>query len=165
MLIKPTEQSWWACRRASSEFLAKLRIRSSLVRPGRLDRHDVDLRRQAALGPALGIEVNAVPGPNQVPAQIRDVSLGASSRGINPLKVQGQVHGFDLPRYPESGLREPGNADLMLGLSAMPHDDRQSHSTISSYRSSQRSARRVFRAVVASAFNAACGCAPDNAPP
>jgi hypothetical protein len=29
-----------------------------------------------------------------VPAQIGDVRLGASPRGIDPLKVQGQVHGL-----------------------------------------------------------------------
>ncbi len=80
-------------------------------RPVPLDRHDVDLRRQAALGPALGIEVHPVPGLNQVPAQVGDVSLGASSRRVNPLKVQGQVHGFQSPRSdPESGVPLDGNA-------------------------------------------------------
>ena len=30
---------------------------------------------------------------DQMPAQVGDVSLRASSRRVNPLKVQGQVHG------------------------------------------------------------------------
>ena len=59
-----------------------------------------------------------MPGSDQIPAQIRDVGLGASSRRINPLKVQGQVHGFQSPRsYPEPGVPEAGMPTGMSGSS------------------------------------------------
>ena len=150
MLIKPTEQSWLSLPQGFLGILGEVADPVELVRPGALTGTTLTCGRQAALGPALGVKVHAVPGSDQVPAQIGDVSLGASSRRINPLKVQGQVHGFQSPRsYPEPGVpRRVGIAHRSRAEDrrAMPaRPTRQSHSTISSYRSSKRFSHRVSR--------------------
>ena len=36
-------------------------------------------------------------GADEAAAKVNDVRLGAAARGVNPLEIQGQPHGFDLP--------------------------------------------------------------------
>src|SRR5262249_3500777 len=61
-------------------------------------RHDIDLPGQTILGPAFRQEINPVPALDQAPAQVRDVSLGATPRRVDSLKSEGQVHGSNLSR-------------------------------------------------------------------
>ena len=98
VLMKPTEQSCSPCRIACSELSAKLQMRSSLVRPVALTRHDVHLARQAVVGPGLGVEVHPVAALDQGPAQVGDVGLRAASGRVDTLEIQGEVHGSVLTR-------------------------------------------------------------------
>jgi hypothetical protein len=46
-----------------------------------------------------------MPGSHEMPAEIGDVSLGTSTRRINSLEIQGQMHDFQAPRsIPQPGV-------------------------------------------------------------
>ena len=77
---------------------AKLKIRSMRVLPGAATLIALTCWRQSAIGPAFGVEINAMPGLDQVPAEVGDISLGAASCRVDSLKIQGQVHDFPLRR-------------------------------------------------------------------
>ena len=59
---------------------------------GRLDRDAPDLGRQDALPPRLGVEVDLVPEPDELPAEVGHIGLGAAARGVDPLEIHGQSH-------------------------------------------------------------------------
>src|SRR5262249_54988340 len=61
------------------------------------NRDDGQDARKAPFGPGLSIEVDPMPGLNQQPAEVRDIRLGASSRRVDALKVQRQVHDSNPP--------------------------------------------------------------------
>src|SRR5262249_46338147 len=69
------------------------------ISPCPLNRHNIHLARKTIVRPAFGIEVDLVPGLDQVSTQIRNVRLGASSRRIDVLKVEGQVHRSNPSRW------------------------------------------------------------------
>ena len=97
MLTNPIEQSWFAWRRAFSELRAKLKSRSRRVLPAAATGIALTCGGERAIGPAFGVEVDAMPGLDQVPAEVGDVSFGAALCRVNSLKVQGQVHALPLP--------------------------------------------------------------------
>jgi hypothetical protein len=45
----------------------------------------------------FGININAMTGVHQKTAEVGDVCLGAPSRRVDPLEIQGKVHRFRLP--------------------------------------------------------------------
>src|SRR5262249_45577623 len=62
--------------------------------PRRRDPHEIDPRRNTLVTPTLGIQIDAMACLYQMPAQKGDIRLGASTRRLHALEVQGQMHGF-----------------------------------------------------------------------